>query len=61
MATKHRSKPAGRNDADARGNVRIYTDVPSHVAKEFAILAVRRDMTKRALMARLIMDAVSGK
>lgn len=46
---------------DARGNVRIYTDVPKAIAQEFAILAVRRDTTKRALMAKLIMDEVTGR
>lgn len=64
MATK--SKPLGRNssdheEVDARGNVRVYGDVPVHVARELKILAIRRGISKQALMAELIMKAVSGK
>lgn len=46
---------------DARGMTRVITDVPRKVGEEFAILAIRRGMSKRALMAKLIMDAVTGK
>lgn len=65
MATrKPIAEPRNRNNGppvDARGNVRIYTDVPKAIAQEFAILAVRRETTKRALMAKLIMDEVTGR
>ncbi len=65
MATKPKtSQPARRTTGppvDSRGNVRIYTDVPKNIAQEFSILAVRRETSKRALMAELIMDAVTGK
>lgn len=56
------AKPA-ESDAvtDARGMTRVITDVPRRVGEEFAILAIRRGMSKRALMAKLIMDAVTGK
>lgn len=50
-----------RELVDTRGNVRIYTDVPPKVAEDFAILAIRRKKSKRALMAELIMGAVVGK
>lgn len=50
-----------RGEEDSRGNVRIYTDIPRSVATEFSVMAIRRNMTKRALMARLITDAVGGK
>lgn len=46
---------------DSRGNMRIYTDVPAHVGKEFKVLAIRRGISIRALMAKLIMDAVAGR
>lgn len=49
-----------REVVDSRGNVRVYTDVPRAIAKEFAILAIRRGKSKRALMADLIMRAVAG-
>ena len=49
-----------REVVDSRGNVRVYTDVPRAIAKEFAILAIRRGKSKRALMADLIMRAVTG-
>lgn len=48
-------------NTDARGMVRIITDVPRKVGEEFAILAIRRGVSKRSLMAKLIMDAVAGK
>lgn len=51
----------GEEPKDTRGNVRIYTDVPEHVAKEFKILAIRRGVSIRALMSQLIMQAVAGK
>jgi hypothetical protein len=50
-----------RLPTDSRGNKRVYTDVPAHIAQEFAILAIRRKVSKRALMAQLIMDAVTGR
>lgn len=49
-----------REIVDTRGNVRVYTDVPVKVAQDFAILAIRRGKSKRALMAELIMSAVIG-
>lgn len=63
---KPTAKPAAKpveSDAvtDARGMTRVITDVPRRVGEEFAILAIRRGMSKRALMAKLIMDAVTGK
>jgi len=60
-ATRPASKAAPTQPADSKGNTRIFTDVPVHVAQEFAILAIRRGLSKRALMAKLIMDAVTGK
>lgn len=60
-ARKPREAPdTVREVIDARGNVRVYTDIPPRVAKEFAILAIRRGVSKRALMADLIMRAVTG-
>lgn len=63
MATKHSRTSADKNRGieDSRGNVRIVVDLPKNVAQEFAVLAIRRGETKRALMARLIMNAVAGK
>lgn len=46
---------------DSKGMKRIFTDVRPDIYKEFAILAIRRGTSKRALMAKLIMDAVTGK
>lgn len=57
-------RPLVRTDpgrADSAGNVRIYTDVPANIGKEFKVLAIRRGISYRALMAELIMSAVSGK
>lgn len=61
MATHKRPTPRADPGQDSRGNVRLYADIPEQVAKEFKILAIRRGVTYRALMARLIMDAVAGK
>ena len=61
MATQRRSPVKSKEVEDSRGLTRIYTDVPRHIAQEFAVLAVRRDTSKRALMAELIMKAVAGK
>ena len=62
MAARKTLTPQKRDvPVDSRGNVRVYADVPKSVAQEFTILAVRRDMSKRDLLAKLIMDAVAGK
>lgn len=64
MATKRKTTGRSSSDheeVDARGNVRVYGDVPVHVARELKILAIRRGVSKQALMAELIMNAVSGK
>lgn len=59
VRTKTRADPG--TVTDSRGNMRIYTDVPAHIGKEFKVLAIRRNTSIRALMAQLIMDAVNGK
>lgn len=61
MATKKPPTKEPSRAVDSRGSVRIYADVPKHIAQEFAVLAVRRDKAKRTLLAELIMAAVAGK
>jgi len=61
MNTKPGNKARRSGATDSKGRVRISTDIPESVAVEFGVLAIRRRMSKRALMERLIMDAVRGK
>jgi len=61
MATKKPPPMKKARPTDSRKLVRIYCDVPSHIAEEFAVLAIRRGASKRALMAELIMSELSGK
>lgn len=58
--TKHKAG-VSRTAADSRGMVRVYVDLPKNVAQELAVLAVRRDVPKKTLVAELIMSAVAGK
>lgn len=56
-----RVSPIKKPPQDSRGNMRLYTDIPVNVAQEFAVLAIRRGLSKRDLMAELIMNAVAGR
>lgn len=65
MATRTKPPPAtkGRaptNIVDAAGNVRIYADIPKAVSTELAVLALRRNMAKKDLLAEIITAAVQA-
>lgn len=45
---------------DAKGNVRIYADIPKAVSTELAVLALRRNMAKKDLLAEIIAAAVQA-
>jgi hypothetical protein len=47
--------------ADARGKVRVYADIDKAVAVELAVLAIRRGVSKKALLELLILEAVRSK
>ena len=62
MATKKVAPPIwGGIPVDSRGNVRVYADVPRDIAQEFTIMCVRRNTSKRAMIAQLITNALKGK
>lgn len=60
-ATTRPNRHGGGKATDHHKMTRLVVDIPQSVAVEFAVLAARRQTTKRALMARLIMDVLSGK
>jgi hypothetical protein len=59
MAAKKTPAPK-RTSTDVRGLTRLYIDIPTHLNKELGILAIRLDMSKRALLAQLVENAVSS-
>lgn len=52
--------PAAKRPTDSRGNVRIYADIPAPVARAFSILAARKEMAKKDLLAEIVSDACAG-
>lgn len=47
--------------ADVRGMTRVYIDLPIHLSQEFEIMAIRRRVSKRVLLAMLVERAVTNQ
>ena len=45
--------------ADAKGNRRLYADVPAPLITRLNVLAAMKGVTKRALIASLLSDAIT--
>jgi hypothetical protein len=56
---KARAAPGGTEDV--RGNVRVYADIHKGAATELAVMAARRNLTKKALLELLIYQAMQAK
>lgn len=44
---------------DAKGNVRVYVDLPAELARKFNVLAASRGIPKRILLAEVVKAAVA--
>lgn len=70
MATKHPKPPpppaaktrgrAPTTVVDSAGKVRIYADIPENVATELGVLALRRRVAKKDLIADILAAAVQA-
>lgn len=61
MAIKKQTPPAPAPApaADSKGNRRVYVDLPAPLITRMNVLAAMRSVTKRALIASLLTDAIN--
>jgi len=45
--------------SDSRGLTRVYIDLPRHLSVELGVMAARRQISKRALLAELVEQAIN--
>jgi hypothetical protein len=54
-------KTAKAAPIDSRGLVRVYIDLPRHLSHELGVMAIRRDLSKRAMLAIMVEHAITGR